>query len=73
MGLGYHVVEALIREHNYRPITGNVILIGRQAVYLTPQDILALLREHGVDVGAVTAAQIEIDRHTTNRLSLIHI
>jgi len=67
MGLGYHVVEALIREHNYRPITGNVILIGRQAVYLTPQDILALLREHGVDVGAVTAAQIEIDRHTTNR------
>jgi SAM-dependent methyltransferase len=67
MGLGHHGVEALVREHKHRPISGNVVLIGRQAVYFSPHDILELLRAHSIDVEHVAAAEIEIDRRTVNR------
>jgi hypothetical protein len=67
MGLGYHMVEALIRESQHRPIEGDVILIGRQTTVFTAQSILGLLREHGVDVEHLTEADIEIDRNTINR------
>lgn len=69
MGLRYHMVEALIREHIHKPISGDVVLVGRQTVYFSPQTILALLREHGVTVDGVDASDIEIDRSTVNRLS----
>jgi hypothetical protein len=66
MGLAYHIVEALVREHKYRAIQGEVVLIGRQAVYFTAREILALLREHNIEP-ALEAAEIEVDRSTTNR------
>ena len=67
MGLGYECVEAIVREHKYRPITGNVIIVGRQTVYFTPEQILKLLREHCVDVEGVQSADLDIDLSTTNR------
>jgi SAM-dependent methyltransferase len=48
MALGRDVVDAVIREHAYRPITGDVLLIGQQAVTLSRDEVLELLREHGV-------------------------
>ena len=66
MGLAYHIVEALVREHKYRAIQGEVLLIGRQAVYCTAREILALLRDHNIEP-ALEAAEIEVDRSTTNR------
>jgi SAM-dependent methyltransferase len=67
MGLGYHFVEALIRERAYRPISGNVVIIGRQSVYFSPNGILRLLRENNVDVSGITEKEIELDRATLNQ------
>jgi hypothetical protein len=50
MGIGYHMVEALIRESQHKPIRGDVVLIGRQTVYFSPESILDLLNQHGIDV-----------------------
>jgi hypothetical protein len=36
MGISALMVEMIIREHKYRPIHGDVLLIGRQTVYLSP-------------------------------------
>lgn len=69
MGLTFPTVDSLIREHTYRPLAGDVVLIGRQAVYFTPAAILSLLREHGVDLSGTTEADIEIDRSTANRFT----
>jgi SAM-dependent methyltransferase len=64
MGLGGQAIDAIGREHAYRPITGDVLFIGRQTTYFTPQDLAVRLRDHcqSVDAGA-----IEVDRSTFNR------
>jgi SAM-dependent methyltransferase len=59
--------EAVIREHIYRPIVGDVLMIGRQTVYHTPEQILDLFHRHGVDTGELAPGDIEIDRNTLNR------
>jgi SAM-dependent methyltransferase len=51
MALGRDIVDAIIREHSYRPITGVVLLIGQQSFALSRDEALELMREHGVDVG----------------------
>jgi SAM-dependent methyltransferase len=58
MALGRDVVDAIIREHAYRPITGEVLLIGQQAITLSRDEVLELLHEHHVvaAAGAVQAA-----------------
>jgi SAM-dependent methyltransferase len=48
MALGRDVVDAIIREHSYRPITGDVLLIGQQNVSLSRSDVLDVLRDHRV-------------------------
>jgi hypothetical protein len=67
MGLTFSLVDSLLREHTYRPLAGDVLLIGRQTVYFTPAAILSLLREHGIDAHGVSERDIEIDRSTLNR------
>ena len=52
MALGRDVVDAIIREHAYRPITGDVLLIGQQAITLSRDEVLELLREHDVVAAA---------------------
>ena len=52
MALGRDVVDAIIREHAYRPVTGDVLLIGQQAVTLSRDEVLELMREHGVAAAA---------------------
>jgi hypothetical protein len=69
MGLTFPIVDTLIREHVYRPLTGDVLLIGRQTIYFTPAAILDLLREHGIEVAGITEGEIEIDHSTVNRLA----
>jgi SAM-dependent methyltransferase len=48
MALGRDVVDAIIREHAYQPITGDVLLIGQQAITLSRDEVLELMREHDV-------------------------
>src|SRR5580658_8160978 len=69
MGLVPQIVEALLREHRYRPIEGDVLLIGRQAVYLDAPGVLSMMEEQGV-VRRDHNAEIEIDHFTTNRVEL---
>jgi SAM-dependent methyltransferase len=52
MALGRDVVDAIIREHAYRPITGDVLLIGQQAVTLSRDEVFELMREHDVVAAA---------------------
>jgi hypothetical protein len=44
MGLSCASVEMIIQEHLYRPITGKVLLIGRQNTDITPQAMINLLK-----------------------------
>jgi hypothetical protein len=48
MALGRDVVDAIIREHAYRRITGDVLIIGRQTVGLSGSEVRELMQEHGV-------------------------
>jgi SAM-dependent methyltransferase len=64
MGLGVNALDAIGREHAYRPMAGDVVFIGRQTVYCTPDELVAHLRGHG---HAVDRAAIEVDRATVNR------
>jgi hypothetical protein len=57
MPLGRDVVDAIIREHAYRPITGDVLLIGQQAITLRRDEVLELMREHDVIAAARNTQQ----------------
>ena len=70
MGLNRHQIEMLAREHLYRPIRGDVLMIGRQSVYLSPDEFIDTLGGIGVDVSGADAAKIELDRGTLNRVGL---
>jgi hypothetical protein len=65
MGLTGYAVDAIGREHGYRPISGDVLFIGRQATYLSPSGLVEQLRAHG---HVVDPSAIEIDRTTINRI-----
>jgi hypothetical protein len=52
MALGRDVVDAIIREHAYRPITGDVLLVAQQAITLGRDEVLELMREHDVVAAA---------------------
>ena len=56
MAFGRDIVDAIIREHSYRPITGDVLIIGHQTVNLGRNEILELMREHGVATPGVGTA-----------------
>ena len=68
MGLTLPFIDSLLREHRHRPVIGDVVLIGRQTVYLTPAELLSLMSEHGIASAGVAPDDIEIDRSTVNRL-----
>jgi len=46
MALGRDVVDAIIREHSYQPITGDVLLIGQKALTVSREEVLELMHEH---------------------------
>jgi hypothetical protein len=64
MGLSGQALDAIGREHAFRAITGDVLLIGRQTTYFTPSELMTRFREHGV---VADQSAIEIDRATVNR------
>lgn len=48
MGIGRFEFEFLVHEHKYKPITGEVLTIGKQAISVTPDQVREMLRAHGV-------------------------
>jgi hypothetical protein len=49
MAITRHLAELLLIEHRFQPIVGTVLLLGRQEVFLTPDEAVALVRKHGIE------------------------
>jgi hypothetical protein len=69
MGISALMVEMIMREHQYRPIRGDAVLVGRQTVYLTRNDFLDLLTRYGLTVPSDRRAEIGIDQSTIDRMA----
>jgi hypothetical protein len=70
MGIAPYIAEAIIREHKHRPITGDVLLLGRQTFSFTPDDAVGMLRSNGIEPAKAALERISIDqstRHGANR------
>jgi hypothetical protein len=67
MGLSSHMVEAIMREHVYRPIEGDVLLIGRQTVYMSPKAAFQMMLRNGITPAHPFDANAYLDVSTINR------
>ena len=67
MGIMRDLAEAIIHEHTFRPLTGDVVTMGRQTVYLTPQQATDLVADHGIAIDP--DIRVDIDKSTLNRNS----
>jgi SAM-dependent methyltransferase len=56
MGIERNVAAVIVREHAWRPITGDVVLLGRQTMFFSPDDAKQLLFEVGVPVPDISFA-----------------
>ena len=63
MGIFSQIAVVLLREHRYRPITGSILSIGRQTVFLSPEESVALV-QHELGAETQQAADVEIDTLT---------
>jgi SAM-dependent methyltransferase len=64
MGIPSQIARLILREHLFRPITGKLLSIGRQTVYLTPSQAVALVQaELGIKPDIDTDS-IDIDQST---------
>lgn len=64
MGIAPYVAEAIIREHKYRPIRGDVLLLGRQTMQFSPQHAADMVRAAGLVPAALPDDDSVIDRQT---------
>lgn len=64
MGIGRDFSEAIIREHLHRPLAGDIVLMGRQTVYLAPHELVEVLADHG---RTPCISDFELDRETLFR------
>jgi hypothetical protein len=66
--MGRHLIEAVIREHLHKPIAGDVLLIGRQTTYASPDKLIKIISEHGIQVDT-DPSDFELDKKTIDRKS----
>lgn len=59
MGLPRQIVRLLLQEHKYRPISGSVLLIGRQTVPLTIEQAKNLAAEEGITPRPQSAPRLD--------------
>jgi len=67
MGFFSIATEVILQEHKFRPITGRVLMIGRQNTGLTPPEALHMIERLGIEV---RRRDFEIDTkamHSTRR------
>lgn len=60
------LARMLAQEHSYRPLTGTVLTLGRQAVSMTPAEAVEILRAEGVQIptSAIEATREMIETRT---------
>lgn len=66
MGLTIFDLEVIIKEHLIRPICQDVLLIGSQSIYFTPDETLKLFNDYKIP-SRLERDEIEIDTKTLNR------
>src|SRR5689334_2660568 len=62
MSIFPQMASIILKEHKFRPIHGDVLLIGRQTVLLTPEKALELMHREGVTPR--NGYSLEIDKST---------
>lgn len=50
MGIERNVASAIVKEHAWKPIRGDVLLLGRQTMFFPPKDAIALLKESALPI-----------------------
>jgi hypothetical protein len=58
MALGRDIIDAIIREHSYCPINGDVLLVGPQTMAMSRHEVMELVHNNGVNVGALREQSI---------------
>jgi hypothetical protein len=48
MGIAAHLLEGIVREHKFRAITGDVLLLGRQTIQVSPKHAADIIRAEGL-------------------------
>jgi len=64
VGIPSQVARLLLREHRFRPISGKLLSIGRQTVYLTPRQAISLVEAELGNRLEVDPRQLELDTST---------
>jgi hypothetical protein len=64
MGIAPYVAEAIIREHKYRPIRGDVLLLGRQTMEFSPEHAADMIRAAGLAPAVLPHEDDIVDRRT---------
>jgi hypothetical protein len=64
MAIAPYVAEAIIREHKYRAIRGEVLLLGRQTMQFTPQHASDMIKAAGLVPTALPDGDCILDRQT---------
>ena len=65
MGISKLFAEMIVREHIFRPMTGEVLVVGRQTVALEPREARSFMRGLGVVPPASGALEVDVDtRHS---------
>jgi SAM-dependent methyltransferase len=65
MAITRHLAHFILKEHVFRPITGSTLLLGRQMVFMTPDEALAVVEGAGVKIRSNVS--IEYDRSEIGR------
>ncbi|WP_316165413.1 hypothetical protein [Bradyrhizobium sp. SZCCHNRI2009] len=50
MGIEHRVASVIAREHAYRQITGDVLMLGRQTMFFTPEHAQLLIQDAGIPI-----------------------
>ncbi len=68
MGIFSQLAVVLLREHRYRPITGTLLSMGRQTVFLSPEESVELVqRELGKAARQSSDLEIDVTTRASNR------
>jgi len=64
MGVHTLLAEMIVREHKFRPISGDVLLIARQTMYFSPEEAIKMLENLQVSPAVSDPAQLRVDHET---------
>lgn len=60
MSITRHFAEMMLLEHKYRPIEGQVLLLGRQTVWMTIEEAEALVERVGLKIRAESFREVSL-------------